>query len=402
MRGKRGDAGNAAWLLVIIAIIFIIYIILLPPGEKERLITAPETLGEGPLAGPIGGGPGGYGGSVTGYRNLMTMSPGLVSPVLQKVFSKPLGGVHLYLVEDQVQEALASSASVESNFLSGEELDFTFESNEPGLVKASLLFFVSDSQGQLRIALNDQEIFQGQVFAEDLPIVLPQSLLRSRNSLQLEVDKPSIFQFYKTHFFSLRDVMVLKTIVRANNQEVRAFTLQKNELLNLDGLTLYFTPNCGTVTRNDRLAVSLNGKLIDEREIVCDAREISIDLPRELLGEGRNVIGLAISGGDYTLEQVVVEGSVTQEKYPSTFFTVGREGVAALYNGAHVILDAKMVQDGGRKVGTFVINGFPVYMDTYDAVFVADITDLVTDGPNTFALLPTTAFDLAIVNIFLE
>ena len=169
----------------------------------------------------------------------------------------------------------------------------------------------------------------------------------------------------------------------------------------MQAITLFYTVNCFTVDEEGNLRVSLNNRIVSEGLIVCDAREVSLDInPSELI-EGRNAITFEIDNGKYTLERVQVEEILGSQVIPSYFFTLQVGDIDLLFRGAHAALQFRFLDDGSRKVGTVFVNGFPFHIDTYDNELVFDITETVSDGRNVIRIVPVNQFDIISMDVVL-
>mgnify|MGYP001567576995 CR=1 FL=1 len=391
-KGQATGAG-AAWLVSIIALFLIIYVILLPESEKEGLLRTPEQVG---MVSPGQEFPGVIG---PGFRNLLSESPGLVSPVNAQVAGKQLASVSLFSEVTQREEPLVNLIVVEKNLFGEEKKRLTFRvSNVKNVETINLLFFLDEGKGDLIIKLNDHEIYRGPVNVNDIPIMLPKSLLRTLNDLEFSVSSPS---FLGKNRFVLRNTALFKRIKEENSKEIRSFVVSRNELASLQSATLFYTVNCFTVNEDGNLRVSLNNKIISEGLIVCDAREVSLDLDINDVIEGRNAITFEIDKGKYTLERVQIEEILGAQVIPSYFFTLQIADIDALIAGAHAVLQFRFLDDGLRKVGSIYVNGFPFYIDTYDNEIAFDITDVAGDGRNVIRVVPVNQFDVVSMDVLL-
>lgn len=392
-RKGQASGSGAAWLVSMIALFLIIYAILLPESEKESLL--------GP-SGPAGGirpgqeVPGVIG---PGFRNILSESPGLVSPISAQVVEKQLASVSLFSETIQSEEPLTNLITVEKSLFGEESKELTFKVSKVNNVEnINLLFFVDEGKGDLIIKLNNHEIYRGPVNVNDIPISLPLSLLRNVNKLEFSVSTPS---FLGKNRYVLRDIALFKRIRAENSREIRSFVVTRNELASLQAITLFYTVNCFTVDEEGNLRVSLNNRIVSEGLIVCDAREVSLDLnPSELI-EGRNAITFEIDNGKYTLERVQVEEILGSQVIPSYFFTLQVGDIDLLFRGAHAALQFRFLDDGLRKVGTVFVNGFPYHIDTYDNELVFDITETVSDGRNVIRIVPVNQFDIISMDVIL-
>lgn len=392
VRGRRGGGEyNVYWLIMLIALFLVVYIILLPVGEKEKLVGIPPVVGQ-----PPGGlGPGGQ---VTSGL-FLSESPGIVYPLANQVIARPLASVNLFSFTDVGGEGLASSVTVKKSAFSEQSKKLRFLARDLASIQAAqLLFLVKEGDGDLIILLNGEEIYRGQPTTEDLPLPLPQALLQQTNTLEFRVSGPG-FNIFKTNTYVLKDVQVFFKNLIENRREERTFVLTRAERQYLRHATLYFIINCFTVQEQGRLVVYVNQKVVSDGLVVCDAGPIGVDLdPRDLI-EGKNVIQFEIDQGKYVLEQIVFEKDVGQIDTPRYVFTVQVADLQAVAAGRPILLEMIFPPDGLRKIGAVYVNGFPVYVDTIEPRFVYEITGLVGPGTNIVRIVPAVPFEIASLNI---
>lgn len=394
IRTKKGQdaALNATYLIGVIAVLILLYILLLPEGEKDKLISSPESLGQTPPRGPSYGGP-------STFKTLLSESPGILYPSVDQTFTKPLASVNLFSTTESKIANVASTIAISSNLISADEKEITFRLNDAkNIAGANLLFFVVEGKGNLLVKLNGNEIFNDIPSSSNLPVPLQTTMLRAMNKLSFAVEKPG---FLGSNKYLLRNIQLNTRVRHENNNEVRTFMLNKAERASVQGLTLYYVINCFTVNENGRLIIRLNNQVINDNLIVCDANEVSLDLsPRDLL-EGRNVLEFEIDRGKYILERVLIEGLSGQQRAQNYFFTLQVPDLQIVDSGAPVILEIQFRRDALRKVGTVFVNGIPVYIDTFDNAFEFDITDFVTDGRNVIRIVPDAPFEVVNMNVIL-
>ena len=389
---KGQSANNAMWLVLMIGLFLVVYIILLPVGEKEKLV------GEKPIYGTPPG-PGGYPGGQITSGLLLSENPGLVNPLIRQVIGKPLASVNLYSYTQSGGEGLANSITIKNDFFGEDDKKLTFYVKDLEHVQdAQLLFMAKEGKGDLIIILNDEEIFRGEITSADLPLTLPRQLLKQVNKLEFQVSGPGI-NIFKTNTYTLKDVQIFYKSLIENRQEARTFVLSKNDLSGLKHMTLFFVVNCFTVNEQGRLIVALNGKIISDGLVVCDAGPVSVDIDPQDLAAGTNVLQFGIDKGKYELEQIVLEKDVGEHEPVRYVFTMQVADFQVIGAGRHVLLDMLFNDDGLRKIGAVYVNGYPVYIDTLDYRFGYDITGLVGPGSNTIRIVPEVPMDIVSMNI---
>ncbi len=383
------ESVNAFYLILFIGLFLLVYIILLPEGQKEELIGQPNS-GYYPNSGQPK-----YGGSYGSAEQevLFSQSIGSLQPFGQKIYAKPLASVSLYTDQSKDEELLAKSLAVTGGFFSGAEKELIFKvSQDAPLENVRLLFFLEQAKGSITIALNGREIFSGPLTSSQLPLQLPASSIRSVNHLTFSVDGG-----FRKGDYVLRDVTLFRTYTLAHTAEQRTFVLSQDDLQRFGSLSLFYIVNCQTVTEKGNFWIRLNGKIISQQQIVCDAGEVSHDFNRNDLREGRNVLEFTIDNGKYILERMLLEGDIDAGKAPGYSFSVP----SGIGSGGTVVMELQLTADNRRKVATVLVNGYPLYLDTYDNHFSFDIGSYVVPGQNTLRIIAETAFDVASLDIFL-
>jgi len=392
MSKKKGQetAINATYLIVVIALLILAYFLLLPENEKDKFTQPayPNSQVQ-PRGYPVG----------SESRNLLSESPGILYPQVDQGFTKQLASVNLFSTTNSRLMDLASVITPSSSMLSAESKELTFRLDDlKNIASANLLFFAAESKGKLSIKLNGNEIFNDIPSSANIPIPLPLVMLKSSSKIEFTVEKPTLFG---SNRYVIRNVQLSLKIKQENKLETRTFILSKTERTSLQGLSLFYVVNCFTVNENGRLLIRLNGRIISDNMVVCDAGEVSLDLgPQDVL-EGRNILEFEIDKGRYVLERVLIEGAVGQQRAQNYFFTLQLRDIDLLRSGAGVFLEMEFRKDGLRKVGAAYINGFPLYIDTFDDFIEEDITDFVTDGRNVIRILPQAPFEVVNMNVVL-
>ena len=388
---KGESASNAMWLVLMIGLFLLVYIILLPVGEKEKLI------GEQPIYGP-GVGPSGPGGQFTSAL-FLSETPGLVYPPVRQVIGTPLASVNLFSFTESEQQGLANTVTVKKGFFGEQKKELSFFVKDIADVQdAQLLFLARDTRGDLIITLNGEEIFRGEVTSEDLPLPLPRQLLRQTNKLEFRVSNPGI-NIFRTNTYALKDVQLFLRHSIQNRREIRTFVLSKSDTASIRRMTFFMVVNCFTVQEDGRLVIVLNNKIIHDALVVCDAGPVAIDLdPQDVLA-GTNVLQFQIDKGKYVLEQLVLEKDVGDYEPVRYVFTMQVADFQRVTLGVPVLLDLQFNADGLRKIGTVYINGYPIYVDTFDYRFTYDIMGLVGPGTNIVRIVSEVPMDIVNMRI---
>ena len=288
MSKKKGQetAINATYLIVVIALLILAYFLLLPENEKDKFTqpTYPNSQIQ-PRGYPVG----------SESRNLLSESPGILYPQADQGFTKQLASVNLFSTTDSRLMDLASVITPSSSIINTESKELTFRLEYlKNIASANLLFFAAESKGRLSIKLNGNEIFNDIPSSANIPIPLPLAMLKSSNKIEFTVEKPALLG---SNRYVIRNIQLSLKIKQENKLETRTFILSKTERTSLQGLSLFYVVNCFTVNENGRLLIRLNGRVISDNMVVCDAGEVSLDLSPQDVLEGRNILEFEIDQG---------------------------------------------------------------------------------------------------------
>ena len=403
MGDEKRPISYVANFVALIALFFVLYIIILPSGEKAKLVDDSSVIGTGT---PALGNTGSVGTSGSAYENVRTLlveSPGIVRPFTEEVGAQPISSVKLFTNQETDVSTIASSLLLKKSVFSsyGKNAIFNID-NLDDIESANLYFLVVDQKGRLKVYLNNELIYNSIVNQNALPIKLPKDSLRERNTLTLEAESPG-FKFLTTNYVELKDVQVVKKFNVANKVEQRSFMLTESEASSITKASLNYFINCLTVGEAGALNIYLNERLASTRFVVCDARPVFLDLDTSYMQTGRNVIKFEIDRGDYVIEQILLQKLYEQKGYPIFFFPVqGAEAIALEDGAASAALFMKFKDDGFRKKATVLVNGVPVYLDTYSNEFAFDVSDFLIEGENFVKVMPNTEFEVLDLEVALR
>jgi hypothetical protein len=398
---KKGqDTGfTVYWLIAIIALFLLGYVILLPEGEKEKLVNDPGDLGNEVDYETT------YGTRGTSTRPslrpiqetlLLSETPGKLLPYGQSLFVKSLASINLFAEENKREERITNSVSLKSNLFAGSETTkFTFRLEDPkAITKIQLLGLIQVNKGEIIVKVNNKEVFKGRLTTSELPLLIPRGFLQKTNTISFAVPSGAMGK----NTYQLKDISLFITGQNIHTQEFRDLVLSRSQLQDLDNLALYYFVNCFTLREKGTLRIYLNGNLLSQQLIVCDAGEISQDIPLNQLIEGRNILEFVIDKGKYILEQVGLEGNTGTGRVPTYFFTLQ---IADVATRQPIGVDMKFYDTRDRKVGSLLINGFEYYIDTRSNGAYFDITPYVTEGQNVLKIIPRTELDIIDLAVFI-
>lgn len=392
MIGKKGQkiespTVHVAIFVLLLGLIIIAYLVLLPRTEREKLLGTGEEYY-----------PEGYEEEEEGEVEreiLLSEYPGEVYPYSREIDDKSLASVNLYSTTRTKPVMLADKVIVSrSLFINNyKELSFDVEGFDD-LNNLGLFFNTGDANGDLVVILNGNEVYRGRVRGGDLPIELPyEHLKKFNNQLIFESSHPGLFILSKNRF-TLKDVQLIKQIDLVNKVEMRNFVVDNLESLRKGELGFFV--NCLKVNvEQGTLKVGLNGRQVYIGRVVCDAREVEIDLLKNYFVDGRNTLTFEIDTGEYILEQVDLDLDVEAKKEPKYYFVV--DEVEGKYT-----LKMNFVESDEIKRATISVNGENVYLADYGNFFKKDITSLIREGENYVRISAKNEFVIDLLEIVKE
>ncbi|HLD15510.1 MAG TPA: hypothetical protein VJB94_02935 [Candidatus Nanoarchaeia archaeon] len=392
---KRGTASDVANLIAMIVLFMVLYIVILPTPERENLVNNVDSTGSSDYNQDSG--------SRDSFKVLLSESPGFVYPYIRDVLAQPLPSINLFANQETKETLLANSVYSRRTLFynSQKEVYFNLEDAE-SVEDAKLYFSISDGSGKLRIKLNGAEIFNSRITNSDLPIILPKPYLRKNNVLVFEAENPS-WKFLTSNYYQLQDLRLFVKYNVENKREKRNFVLSEAEYKNIEGATVFYFVNCLKVKETGTFTIFLNGRMVSQRLVVCDAGEVGDDIDMTYLLQGSNTLEFQIDKGQYVVEQLLLEKRVSQKNYPNYFFSAQREDIIDLEDGLLFgTLELKFSDDGYKKSATILVNGVRIYMETYAPDFIYDISDYLIEGQNFLKIIPNTEFEIEDMEVFLE
>ncbi len=387
MKKKAQSDGVAIATLVLLTGLFIlVYLILIPPAEREALLK-----GEGNVSRESG----------VSRGLLLSESPGIVTLASSGTVKKNIANIYLSSGIDRDITTIATSAYVSKTAFSDNPKTYYFNINNlDQLDSASLLFVVKNFRGNLVVKLNNNDIFEGEVNANDLPIELPKTNLGKNNKLEFST---SVNYFVK-NYYELGDVQLIKKVKVENKQFVVPVTLTGSERNNLKRTTLKYFVNCiNPSTTPDILKITVNKKPVSNTYIRCDAGVSNIDISNSDLFTGTNELQFSIDKGTYSIEgaQFVLETSAAD--YPKYSFDVSDNDFDKLDGGnLDATLKIKFRGSGNKKLSV-TINEDEISIDTDKLDYERVITRHIKNGANTVKIIPRIDnLDISKLEIFLE
>ncbi len=391
---KGSTAVDISTFVILLALFIVLYVILLPPGDREALLETGESSSS--AAGGVD--------VEEGAKVLLSESPGPVFAYSKNVQNLKLEPVHLYVKDDTVQQNLVKSLAVSRNLLKDSYKNIMFSIDDAGKLKQAKLFLaVSESRGQLTIKLNGNIVFQGVLTSDMLPIELPKEYLKASNTLAFSVNLPAAAEFYKSNYYLLQDIKLVRVESVKNTEASRVFFVD-TEAGAVKKAELGYSINCNALEPRGSLSIKLNSRLVSRDVVFCDFHdEIKLPLDKSSLSaDGRNLLLFSIDKGDYNLDMVSARVETGKATYPSYTFDVDTESYNAIKKGEKKLYLKFKLRDTGRKKAALSVQDSEFSFDTSASEYSKDISGMVDDGANYVKIVPKEDFEIVNMKAVLE
>lgn len=378
---KPPGAGGAVTLTIFITLFFVGYILLVPTGERERIL-------EGANA------------TRAADRLLLDEAPGRLEFADKAVTDHDIANMYLSETRNSVVLHQENPFTVHNGWFSEQQKIMTFSISQLAETESALLSFqATERSGDLLITLNGQPIFAGPIPIQNPPpVVLPRALLSNTNTLTFSVSGG----FFSRQRFALTDVKVIGDVTQRERQRaINTFTISESEKEHLDNAFLDFYPIC---EQDDVgvLTITLNGKTVYAATPSCDSLNRQ-DLYKEDFREGRNEVIFSIDRGSYRVENVRVRTVLEPVKSYIDYFTIKEELYDDIIDdNLDVVLRITFVDDGTLKHARVNVNGRYDVIDQKDDEYEKEITAFIKEGNNYIEIQPLKELNIARLEVEVE
>ncbi len=393
MQSKRGqqEGLNVAVLVALLALFIIGYVVLLPPSDREKL-----------LEGDFGDNNNGDNtvGSTSGDL-LLSETPGVVRSFADEGVKHKLSPLDLFARNEPEVSNIAPSLYISRDLFSNRMQSINFNLEEKDSLQEAVLFFtVRDPRGRLVIALNGREVFNNNIESGSLEsITLPLSLLSTRNTVTFSTS----FSLFGSHY-TLDDVKLRKNFNVQNLKSIRAFVINKDEFDRMTGARLSYFISCISPSRETtNLRIELNDRPFESVSIPCVGDEVTFDIDKDNLNEGRNTFSFSIDKGDFRFTDMEVEVDLEDRVFPTYNFVIDDDQIDDLRDDrVDGVLKMNFLDDRKRKEAQIFINGNRLFLDTTGDVYTKDVSSFLEDGSNELKIVPTSQFEILNLELKLE
>jgi hypothetical protein len=381
---KRGqNAGSAAIFVIIITVMVILYLVFLPPEDRANL------LGES----SSGSGNGGVGSNVK--QILFSQSPGQLQPPGSNIVEHTMPAFMVFTTTNTAELKSVSNIYVKNSAFSDsfEEVEFFFDDRTTENVKLS--FSVAKRKGNLMVFLNDKKLFEGEIKSPSpAPIEIPRELLTQRNVLRFEVSEVGA-AFWSTNEYEIENLLISADVTNygASISE-QHFSISAHEMVNMEKAVFEFLPDCPP-GREGFVNILINNQPIYSSLPDCGVHS-SIELSKEFLRQGDNVLTASTQAGAFLLDMPKVVTMLKQSEKRVFYFNVPDSLMQYIGSGQNaLVLTLRFADAVSMKAGAIDINDARATFQTQDIIYQVMISpNNIFNGPNSISITPSQPLDV--------
>ncbi|MBW2977251.1 hypothetical protein KY331_00240 [Candidatus Woesearchaeota archaeon] len=385
MKYKKSQAAatSAATLIAIIAGLIVLYLLVLPPGEREKILGENITE-EGEEA------------KVKETKTLLSINPGRLDYLAQREIEHIIPSVNLNIITEAEVLKEINSIYIKRGLFTEEKGNISFRIEDIENTENVLLNFVATQRtGRLTIKLNGRVIFNNEIQTVNIEPIKLKEYLENFNVLEFTVNSPPATNFWKTNEYLLENIMITADLVRRGAQESKnIFIISSVERNNLEKAILRFLPECITGLVGT-LDVWVNNYNIFSAVPDCGALSRPIEIPDYYLVSGENRLIFRTSKGNYLIDQIKIKSELEQLVYPVYYFEITDKRHQRIQDDeANVTLSLRFVDDIERKRARIIVNGHMISLDQNEIKFKEEITRWVEKGNNAIKIEPQKTIDV--------
>lgn len=374
---KKGQSGGSAGALVaVITLLIVLYILFLPADVREDLLEDGDN-GDGTA------------GSISGFKELLSETPGVLADLNVLEFEHHIPSVNLFALTGAETLKRVNSIFVKNSLFDKKVGEINFRIDDLGRVDNVLLSFTAKKhEGRLTILLNGAEILNNEITKRNVdPVDLEKENLAKDNTLEFMVSGVG-GRFWSSNEYILENILITADITDISEQESRnVFLVTATEKHNLEKVRLKFFPDC-TPGLVGTLDVLINGRNVFSAVPDCGALR-PVEFDPNTLKSGENNIVFKTERGRYLIDQISIETELKQISFPTYFFDISADEFEDIQdNLIDVNLTMRFVDDLELKKARIHINGRTTSMNTREDFFEKRINDFVFDGSNGIKIEP--------------
>ena len=371
-------------IVLILAIGMVGYVILLPEDVRNELLddSATSSSDSDDVDGEV----------------LLSESPGYVSPSKSSSHTRSLEPIRLYSTTESNIKTLISSITVSKSIIGNNYKSIKFDiDNLEELEELELLFFVSEYKGDLRIKLNEQLVYDGELNSADLPITLPiDSLVSEGNVIEFSTDFS--WNIFSPNYYLLQDIKLIQDYLVEDKSTTRTFSIDSPDDISSVVLNYFITCNSN---ENGILTISMNNREMFSDRIFCEylnKRELSLE---EDYIATSNTLKFEITEGDYNIEEIQITEKTRAQDYPSFSFDLDNDLYQEIASGEKdIYLKLTFDDDTSDKEATIYVQDYSFDFNTDASSYERKISTYVDDGANTITIEPLESFKITNLKVY--
>lgn len=387
MTSKKAQVSGApaASVILVIGAFILIYILLLPPGEREKLLEGDDdTLSEE---------------EKESLGILLEERPGTVTKLREREFDHNIPSFNLLVEQEDATLKKVDSVFIESSGVTSRTIPLFVENTAEN---GRLTFSVNDHKGLLTVQFNGDEILKGDITTLAEPLSLEN--IQRENLLEFSVDSPSSWRFWEKNMYDIRNVHVTATVENLERREaVNTFFVSREEAdrENIDQAYIIYLVDC-SVTEAGILNVFLNDNLLSSKIPDCGSLEKTFIDPDDLV-EGKNEIRFVADQGRYLIDQIFVKTKLRKPITPIYFFDINETQFENIDNGTiNATLQLRFVDDDERKTAVIAVNDHRIFLDTRQDSFTKNIDPFIEEGSNSIRIEPEKTLHILELKVKLD
>ena len=394
MQDRKGqqEGTNVAVLVALLAMFILAYVILLPPDERDKLLN--EDFG-------VNGNNGNGNGESLGDL-LISETPGVLRPFADESIKHKLAPIDLFVREEPESSEIVPSLYIERNLFSDRKQSINFNLDEQeGLKVVELFFTVRDARGRLIVSLNGNEIFNEKIEKGNIArINLPLHLLDRRNAVTFATS----YTLFGSNRYNLGEINLRKEFSLENVKVERTFVLSQDEFNRITRVRLNYFISCLSPEKEvSNLRIEVNAKPFESINLPCVGDEVTFDVDKDDLQEGRNRVSFSIDDGDFRFTDLEIEVELDERVFPTYNFVVDEDQINDIEDDdVDAVLRMSFLDDRKRKQAEIFINGNRLFLDTTGDEYSKDIGSFLEEGSNELKLIAVSQFEVTNLQIKLE
>lgn len=388
---RKGQATSAATLIAIITGLILLYILLIPPGERDKL------LGDGTTSGTLGGN------APAPVTVLLREKPGTILTSGQKEVEHTLPSFNLFTKTEDLVIKNVDSLKVESARGTTNSRKFLFNLESPENTDNAILSFdVTDRHGRLIIRINGEEILNEELKGSRV-LNLNKAALKESNEIEFATYEVPFWQFWSKNYYDMKNIKIIASVSDISNRDAtESLFLTQTEAGNIERASIVYFVECSPKDVG-KLSIYVNGARISST--IPDCGQIArYTVNPEELKQGTNEIRFSAEKGTYLIDRLMIRTQLKEALKPLYYFEVSPQINRQIVNNTmQAVLVIQFVDDNEEKIGVANVNGHRISFDTRQkATYTKDISANIREGNNYVQIEPKVTLNIAELRVELR